>query len=424
MDASHKTNDRDMPFYAVTAIDGNGESQMVCSFLVQTEDEESIRTMIRLFKDRNPNWINTKVVLTDKAVVERNVIKMELPNAQIQLCLYHVLHSFKREVTTEKMRIKAGERDTILRQLSELSYSQNELEYLDKYNSFCDNVPDSVRVYYDRQWHSIREQWVDGLKNQHMNLCNRTTNRVESFFKTLKGSFSTRGTLQNLIEKFMSILSIIRNERHYRMVSTTSKVSTLSETVPALCSYQSLLTPYSFSIVKEQYKLSHEYEIVDENTVPSKNGNKIVTNQSCECSFFNSMQLPCRHIFAMLSYKDVDLYQPQLVHERWTVDYFQLNVQIRQSKAGVSVTSQQTPKRRVLSEGEKFRKCNIIAQQLASCIAKSGMPEYERKYDTLKQLLSFWQEGKSVQLVEVAIGLPKTKKAKIGPQAFINKSKK
>ena len=41
-DAAHKTNNLQMPLYVMLAIDGNGESQVVCAFLVYDETESTL----------------------------------------------------------------------------------------------------------------------------------------------------------------------------------------------------------------------------------------------------------------------------------------------------------------------------------------------------------------------------------------------
>ena len=223
IDVTHKTNDQGMPLYTVINIDGNGESQVVAVFLVQTENEASLRSMAKVFKLQNPKWEDVMVILTDKDMVERVVFKSEIPQVNMEICLFHVLRTFGREITLDKMGITLGEKSTILDKIQEIAYSRNEEIYQSRYDSLCEIMPDIVRTYYDRNWHSIRGEWVDGLKNT-MNLCTRTNNRIESFFKHLKSFISTRGTIEELLEGFMSVLSILRNERSYRLLKHLSTV--------------------------------------------------------------------------------------------------------------------------------------------------------------------------------------------------------
>ena len=39
VDATYKLNDLQMPLYVLMAIDGNGESEIVCLWIVQSEDK-------------------------------------------------------------------------------------------------------------------------------------------------------------------------------------------------------------------------------------------------------------------------------------------------------------------------------------------------------------------------------------------------
>ena len=43
IDATYKTNNQDIPLYTMLCVDGNGESQVIAAFLVQKEDETSIK---------------------------------------------------------------------------------------------------------------------------------------------------------------------------------------------------------------------------------------------------------------------------------------------------------------------------------------------------------------------------------------------
>ena len=121
------------------------------------------------------------MILTDKDMVERGVFKSEMPQVNMEICLFHVLRTFGWEITVEKMGVTLGKK-TILDKIQEIAYSTDETSYQSRYNSLCQVMPEIVKTYYDHNWHSIRGEWVDGLKNT-MNLYNRTNNRIESFFK-------------------------------------------------------------------------------------------------------------------------------------------------------------------------------------------------------------------------------------------------
>ena len=45
------------------------------------------------------------VIMADKDISERDVLKRCFPNASVLICLFHTLRSFRREVTCDKMGI-------------------------------------------------------------------------------------------------------------------------------------------------------------------------------------------------------------------------------------------------------------------------------------------------------------------------------
>ena len=93
-----------MPLYLFLTIDGNGHSEIVL-FLEPIKGKEEISQMICWFKELNPKWISTKVIMSDKEFTVRRVFTEEFPNAVLQICLFHTLQSLRREITCDKMGI-------------------------------------------------------------------------------------------------------------------------------------------------------------------------------------------------------------------------------------------------------------------------------------------------------------------------------
>jgi zinc finger SWIM domain-containing protein 3 len=62
-------------------------------------------------------------------MTERQVLKEELPQAGLLICLFHTMRTFRREVTTEKMGISNDERMQVLEILQSMAYSKTESRY-------------------------------------------------------------------------------------------------------------------------------------------------------------------------------------------------------------------------------------------------------------------------------------------------------
>ena len=80
----------------------------------------------QVFKGHNVTWVKTEVVITDKDMTERSVFSAAFPTASLQLCLFHTLQTISREVTTEKMGVRSGQRDSPLVIFSKMAHAGTE----------------------------------------------------------------------------------------------------------------------------------------------------------------------------------------------------------------------------------------------------------------------------------------------------------
>jgi zinc finger SWIM domain-containing protein 3 len=100
-DATYKLNNLRMPLYVIAVIDGNNNCEIVATFLLENETEESIKQMISIFKATNVCWDQTKTIITDKDFTERKVFAEEFPQANLVLCLFHTLKAFRKHLLNQ-----------------------------------------------------------------------------------------------------------------------------------------------------------------------------------------------------------------------------------------------------------------------------------------------------------------------------------
>jgi zinc finger SWIM domain-containing protein 3 len=81
-------------------VDGNGESEIVGLMLAADEHQDTVRQMMIYFKEQNPKWREINCIMEDKDMMERQVLKEELPQAGVLICLFYTMCTFRREVTT------------------------------------------------------------------------------------------------------------------------------------------------------------------------------------------------------------------------------------------------------------------------------------------------------------------------------------
>lgn len=157
LDATYKLLELCFPVYIFVVEDANGEAEIVGMGALVHEDAESLGWLIESFKKRNPNVNKTRLVMADKDLNERDMLKELLPSAKILICLFHALKTFRREITMDVMKITSQMKDICLHFIQKMCYAKSPAEYNGIYSQFSNVAPASVRAYFDSNWHPIRE---------------------------------------------------------------------------------------------------------------------------------------------------------------------------------------------------------------------------------------------------------------------------
>ena len=310
IDATYKLNDLRMPLYVLLVVDGNGESEVAALFFVQDEERDTIREMIVCFKQHNPKWEKIEVIMGDKDFTERDVLLEEIPQAALVICLFHALRSFNREIKAEKLGITSDERELCLELFRDMCYASNLTKYQESYEKLNATRILSVINYFNKNWHPIKNEWVQGLKQQYPLFGNNTNNRLESFNQKIKQVVEKNS---GLVVCFLGLIKCLRSsriERDHRAILTAQKVSInmYGSNTPE-GKYQKLLTPFAFNFLLQQLKLTPKVDIDSavkkgmSYEIKTTDGMTTTSRESCSCTFFTSMRLPCRHMFSLRSCK-------------------------------------------------------------------------------------------------------------------------
>ena len=90
-----------------------------------------------------------------------------MPQVTLQICLFHVLRTFCREITTNKLNIPECERQGILQIIEKIAYCHSEEEYNNLNIQFLRACPNkALKKYYDTNWHAIKEPWCNFIKRK------------------------------------------------------------------------------------------------------------------------------------------------------------------------------------------------------------------------------------------------------------------
>lgn len=414
VDATYKLNDLHMPLYIFLVEEGNGESEVVAVWMVVVEDTVSISQMAEIFKKHNPSWEKTKTIMSDKDFIERDALTSQFPDSSILICLFHVLRTFRREITCDKLGITSAERVLALEIMQKMAYAKTSDEYLVLHQELKDTKLASVKDYFDTNWHPIKEQWVDGLKSENITFMNRTNNRIECINQKLKSVITKYSSLPQFFSQLLVTLQSLRVERDHRALTIFQKVPvTTFKLGSAEQRYMQLVTPYALSFVVRQLELTKKVVIQphDQSNVyeiNSSDGIIHATVSKCSCAFNTSMQLPCRHIFAVRSIATLDLYSAELCANRWTLAYYQSKHRILAEPcsdygdSSITISEQAVRTKPILSQHDKYHKAFRVTQKLTSILSEAPMREFEEKLGTVKKLIQIWQDGSEVMLQNVS----------------------
>ena len=291
-----------MPVYIMLVEDGNAESEIVCIWIVNQENKQTITKMMESFKKHNGNWEKVECIISDKDMTERQVLKEQLPQADLQICLFHVLKAMRREVTAAKLGISQAERQLALEILTKIVYSKTEASYQELKKQLEDSTPKSVYDYFEKNWDAIRMEWVEGLKSGSSNFLNRTNNRLESINAKLKSVVTRYSDIVSFFQDLMKCIASLKTEQNQRAVNTICKTPVTSYRTEPHKEYGKLLTPFAYSYVKKELDKAEQAEVltVGGGSVRIKIGQTEteLAENNCKCTFFTSMKLPCRHIIA------------------------------------------------------------------------------------------------------------------------------
>ena len=409
VDATYKLLELQLPLYILAVEESNGLTEIVGVCVLAVETRESLVWFLEAFKNHNPAWEKTRVVMADKDINEREVIASCLPNAAILICLFHTLRSFRREITPDKVNISQGTRKVLLELVERMAYATKIEEYERLKNMYLANASREAASYFIENWDVIREQWVMGDKFAVGNFLNSTNNRLECLNSKLKQVINKYSSLEDLFHQFFIILCTLRGETDHKAIMSFQKSKfSYYRLTDAEKRYSDFLTNYASKYVLKQIDIAssvqYNFEMSADNhsyKLMTSNGLVLVTPSTCSCLFATSMRLPCRHIFALRRIKDLPLFQENLCEVRWSAAYYKhtqrsftsVNNESEESASGLNVCRLSSTRTR--SHQQKFRIAHDMAKKLANVAAFASGEELDNRMSQMRQLLELWSGGNS-----------------------------
>eukprot|EP00058_Branchiostoma_floridae_P007739 XP_002593227.1 hypothetical protein BRAFLDRAFT_72696 [Branchiostoma floridae] len=401
IDATMKHNETNIPLYLLMIVDSNGEFHITGLFMALLEDSATMLHLISSFKESNPNHTRTECIVADVDTPHRNLLGVHFPNVIMSMSDLHTLRAFRRDVSTEKLRISPDQKVACLQTMEKMVSAQSKEEYDEHYNilQFLD-VP-QVLVYFNDNWHGKREEWVAGLRSEHKFFVSTATKHLETTIQKVRNVIKKSFSVPTFFTDVMKCVDSLALEKGQKVVDMVQKVKLApcsSEAGSAEEQFDRLLTPHALGLVKQQLQLALSITVI-RNVKPQ--GMLHVKAETCPCSFFKVLKLPCRHIFAARRGKGLDEFDPTLCFERWTRQYYLDHCgMVRPQLNGNTLmeTIGDPPACLDASQQEKYSKAVHLAQRLALAAARLPHHDFVQAVSCLETVASAWERQEQVMV--------------------------
>ena len=132
-------------------------------------------------------------------------------------------------------------------------------------------------------------------------------------------------------KNLLVFLSAHQSESEHRMFDAFNRFP-VQDKHSILATYSTELTHHAYSLIRQQHSAAAKVTL-EGTTVQSHEGMLTLDSTSCQCQFFKTTALPCRHIFKYRQDTGMPVYEATLVPERWRRSYWlaALNIPLRLS---------------------------------------------------------------------------------------------
>ena len=254
---------------------------------------------------------------------------------------------------------------------------------------------------------------MEGLKGQVFSLGETTNNRLESTNAKVKSVCTKYATLERFFTNFIAVLAVLRGERSHRVLMSIITKTTSTDATTQLINR--CLTPYAAAFVVQQRHLMEKVVMTGDcdpqgiQHIQSSEGELVVSPVSCTCKFRVTMQLPCRHMFAVRGEAKMDLFCKDLAAERWSMSYLTVAHSMKASTStdasvDISVAPDAPPSRKISSHQE-YNRAFRLASSLNSLAAEVGMEEFEARLVVLQDLHDQWSSRVPSMLIHIQLFL-------------------
>ena len=161
--------------------DGYGHGRVVYYAATIEEDTLRLRKMMQCFKESNPKFTSTLVVVIDKDFAEWKMLREEFPNSVVLFCQWHVLKVLFKQLADAG--VEKGRRDVARNAIRSLMHGKDKEEY-DLKNKRCLMLP--LLSLKDIFWTTGKVVLKCGQISREISICTLAIQLITDLNPTIK----------------------------------------------------------------------------------------------------------------------------------------------------------------------------------------------------------------------------------------------
>ncbi|CAG9772142.1 unnamed protein product [Ceutorhynchus assimilis] len=275
-------------------------------------------------------------------------------------------------------------------------------------------LPKSIVDYFDTNWHESREEW--SLSNKYMtrSLLNTTNNRIESMNAKIKQIVNRYSKLEQFVEEFMTFIACqhVEHDRKAAHQFHKTPVILFPDDSPEK-QYADFLTAYAYKFILKELRAA-QYIDIDSAKDYSRGGIfkigspiQSTSASNCTCIRKVSMELPCRHMFAVRTELNMDLFDADLCYKRWQKAYYFKTQRVFLSTENdfeqpVRITESRVYQKKILAQHEKFRNMTAALKPLAQLGSEVSGDRYLLRMKNIVDMQTAWEDNEDVVVLKIS----------------------
>lgn len=317
LDAAYRSVKHPLPLYFVL-VPTNVNFVIVASFILETEDKESVREALEILCSWNLEW-TPKYFLTDFSTEEIAAVETIFFDSQtsVYLCDYQRMLNWDRWLSSPVNRIYQH-KENVLMILKEIADSETEEEfqenliYLEGSEFWQNNA--HLRRWFQEEWLVNKMRWVKLYRNKRFNAINTCFARLKQE-DLISQNFENIDTLGQLMYVLINGFLPEAHQRYLREnIRCSSEVRALGTTIPVFLRNRPM---HFVKHMMERWEDSKAYKnhvikTVNNNVfhVSSPSSEEAVSEvhldageglPNCQCKDWQAFNYPCKHIMAVIT---------------------------------------------------------------------------------------------------------------------------